>query len=174
MHLDCNLKTFFLKPKFYSSNYCGNMPWQPLYTVVYIWAVSWFAGLYYALAYDLITSYVVGILHLLVPLYILLIFTMAWRAGARVGKLSSWTKQCSCAGALLFCISDFTIAVNKFSHPVPYSHTIIMSTYYAAQMLIALSVIDSQVDAVIEHSRQTAASRHTGILVNKPGIASSH
>lgn len=85
-----------------------------------------------------------------------LIFVMAWRAGARLGKFSSWTKQCSCAGALLFCISDFTIAVNKFTHPVPYSHTIIMVTYYAAQMLIALSVIDSQVEAVLEESIRTA------------------
>jgi len=88
----------------------------------------------------------------LVPLY------MAWRAGARVGKLSRWTKQSSCAGALLFCISDFTIAVNKFTHPVPYSHTIIMSTYYAAQMLIALSVVDSQVDAVVEQSLRLSES----------------
>lgn len=94
----------------------------------------------------------VGILCYLVPLYIALIFVMAWRAGARVGNLSSWTKQCSCAGALLFLISDFTIAVNKFVAPVSYSHTIIMATYYAAQMLIALSVVDSQVDAVIEQS----------------------
>lgn len=111
-------------------------------------AYPWFS--YYTL------TTVLGPLHVLVPLYIMLIFTMAWRAGARVGKLSSWTKQCSCAGALLFCISDFTIAVNKFTHPVPYSHTIIMSTYYAAQMLIALSVVDSQVEAVIAHSLKAA------------------
>jgi len=104
------------------------------------------------LAYAYIAPGVKGILIYLVPLYIALIFAMTWRAGARVGKLSRWTKQCSCAGALLFCISDFTIAVNKFAHPVPYSHTIIMSTYYAAQMLIALSVVDSQVDAVLEQS----------------------
>jgi len=104
---------------------------------------------------DLFYLSIAGILSYLVPLYIMLIFTMTWRASARVGKLSRWTKQCSCAGAVLFCISDFTIAVNKFAHPVPGSHTIIMATYYAAQMLIALSVVDSQMDMVIEQSLRT-------------------
>lgn len=95
---------------------------------------------------------IAGILKYLVPIYITLIAAMGWRAGARVGNMSRWTKQSSCAGAVLFMISDFTIAVSRFVHPVPFSHTIIMVTYYAAQLLIALSVVDSQVDAILEHS----------------------
>ena len=43
-------------------------------------------------------------------------------------------------GALLFILSDTTLALNKFRAPVPQRDLIIMSTYYAAQFLIAWSV----------------------------------
>lgn len=95
---------------------------------------------------------ITGIMRYLVPIYISLIAVMGWRAGARLGNISRWTKQSSCAGAVLFMLSDFTIAVSRFVHPVPFSHTIIMVTYYAAQLLIALSVVDSQVEAIMEQS----------------------
>ena len=96
-----------------------------------------------------------GIMTYLAMLYIALLATMAWRAVARVqffGDLWTWTKLCAFAGSLLFTVSDFLIAVDKFRHPVPYSHQIIMITYYAAQLGIALSVVDSQVDALLENS----------------------
>lgn len=96
-----------------------------------------------------------GIMTYLVMLYIALLATTAWRAIARVqffGDLWTWTKLCAFAGSLLFVVSDFVIAVDKFRHPVPYSHQIIMLTYYAAQLGIALSVVDSQVDALLENS----------------------
>lgn len=79
-------------------------------------------------------------------LYLLLITTMVWRAIARVqpfDDLWTWTKLCSCAGSIMFFISDTTIAINTFRMPVPYSQAIIMATYYAAQLGIALSVVDS-------------------------------
>ena len=88
-------------------------------------------------------------------LYIALLATTVWRAVARVqffGDLWTWTKLCAFAGSLLFIVSDFVIAVDKFRHPVPYSHQIIMVTYYAAQLGITLSVVDSQVDALLENS----------------------
>lgn len=92
-----------------------------------------------------------------VLVYVTLICSMAWRAVARVqffGDLWTWTKLCAVAGAVCFLISDFVIAIDKFRHPVPYSHQIIMLTYYAAQLGIALSVVDSQVDALLEDSRK--------------------
>ena len=88
-------------------------------------------------------------------LYLSLIVFMAWRAIARVqffDDLWTWTKLCGCAGAVCFLISDFTIAVDKFRYPVPYAHQIIMTSYYAAQFGIALSVVDSQVDALLEEA----------------------
>ena len=57
-------------------------------------------------------------------------------------------------GAILFAISDSLIAIRKFARPVPYQHQLIMSTYYAAQMLIALSVVDSQAEYAMEVSRR--------------------
>lgn len=90
-----------------------------------------------------------GVMVYLVSLYLTLICTMGWRAVARVqffDDLWTWTKLCGCAGAVLFIISDLTIALDRFICEIPFSHTIIMFTYYAAQLGITLSVVDSQVD----------------------------
>ncbi|XP_071831315.1 lysoplasmalogenase TMEM86A-like [Apostichopus japonicus] len=78
-------------------------------------------------------------------IYVILIFTMFWRAVARIhpfGNMWTWTKMCACIGALLFLISDFFLAVDKFRFAIPYRHQIVMSTYYSAQLGIALSVVD--------------------------------
>ncbi|CAH1787589.1 unnamed protein product [Owenia fusiformis] len=99
-----------------------------------------------------------------VAMYTALIMFMAWRAIARVqffeddwtwnDDLWTWTKLCGCMGALLFMVSDLTIAMDRFRFSVPFAHTFIMMTYYAAQMMISLSVIDSQVDIVLEKSKK--------------------
>ena len=84
----------------------------------------------------------------LAPMYLTLICIMGWRAVARVqffDDLWTWTKMCGCAGALFFMVSDLLIAVDTFKFKVPFSHQLIMVTYYAAQLLISLSVVDSQV-----------------------------
>ncbi|GFT24318.1 lysoplasmalogenase-like protein TMEM86A [Nephila pilipes] len=88
----------------------------------------------------------------LIPIYIFLLMFMVWRAVARVqlfGDLWTWTKLCSCGGGILFAISDFLIGVNMFLSPLPYSQMLIMVTYYAAQLGIALSVVDSTSIAII-------------------------
>ena len=85
-------------------------------------------------------------------LYFLLIYTMVWRAVARVhfaGRTWPWSEFCGCIGAVLFFISDFILAVNTFRHHLPYSHPLVMSTYYAGQLGISLSVVDSHVDAAL-------------------------
>ena len=99
-------------------------------------------------------------------LYVVLISFMAWRALARVkffddnwvwrDELWTWTKLCSCGGALFFMVSDLIIAVDRFRFPIPYSHQMIMFTYYAAQLGIALSVVDSQVDVVMARTAKEA------------------
>jgi uncharacterized membrane protein YhhN len=109
-----------------------------------------------ALIYSYLYPGLSGIMVYFVLLYVILICTMAWRAVARVqffGDLWTWTKLCAFAGAVCFLVSDFVIAVDKFRYPVPYSHQIIMVTYYAAQLGIALSVVDSQVDALLEETK---------------------
>ncbi|XP_077722371.1 lysoplasmalogenase TMEM86A isoform X2 [Canis aureus] len=97
----------------------------------------------YALLYPCLSdafTYLVGV-------YVALIGFMGWRAmaGLRlVGAAWRWTELAAGSGAVLFIISDLTIALNKFCFLVPYSRALIMSTYYAAQMLIALSAVESR------------------------------
>ncbi|MBN3277427.1 TM86A protein, partial [Polyodon spathula] len=104
-------------------------------------------GVLSGLSYALLYSYLSGPFTYLVAVYIALIGFMGWRALAGVqlcDDLWTWTKLSACLGAMLFMVSDLTIAVNKFCFPVPYSRAIIMATYYAAQMLIALSAVERQ------------------------------
>ena len=77
-------------------------------------------------------------------LYIGLIMTMAWRALARLQFFENfwtWTKMAAGIGAILFCISDLVLATNMFCSAIPSSHSIVMTTYYTAQLGIALSVV---------------------------------
>lgn len=60
-------------------------------------------------------------------------------------------------GAFFFVVSDSVLSLDFFIRPIPYSHPIIMFTYYAAQLGIALSIVDSEVDyevndLVIQHN----------------------
>jgi len=93
-----------------------------------------------------------GVMLYLAFIYVLLICFTVWRAIARVqffDDLWTWTKLCACVGSLCFLLSDFVIAVGMFRHAVPYEHQIIMVAYYAAQLGITLSVVDSQVNALL-------------------------
>ena len=111
-----------------------------------------------AMVYSFLLPGLSGPMVYIVAMYITLILTMTWRSIARVkfyNDLWTWTKLVSCMGAISFMMSDLLIAVDKFRFTVPYSHPLIMSTYYAAQLGIAMSVVDSQVDDLI---RATAPS----------------
>jgi len=66
--------------------------------------------------------------------YISIILTMGWTA-IRTGS------PFAIIGALLFITSDSYLAINKFIMPLPFAHEIIMTTYYSAQILIALSIL---------------------------------
>lgn len=110
-------------------------------------------GLVSSFCYTFLYSYLSGPFTYLVAVYIALIGFMGWRAMAGVqlcNDLWTWTKLSACIGSVLFMVSDLTIAVNKFCFPVPYSRVIIMATYYAAQMLIALSAVESKDEDVFK------------------------
>jgi uncharacterized membrane protein YhhN len=90
-----------------------------------------------------------GVLAIAVPIYVFIISVMVWRAitGLQAQLLSDdglwrWTRLCACLGALSFGISDTVIGFNMFYFPVPYSRAIIMSSYYAGQLGIALSTFN--------------------------------
>lgn len=86
-----------------------------------------------------------GILLPGVYIYIWIICSMGWRAVAQIDLENtwSWTSLFGCIGAVLFMLSDLIIGINKFVTPVPLSRVLIMSTYYAAQVFIALSAVNT-------------------------------
>ncbi|KAG9481603.1 hypothetical protein GDO78_010701 [Eleutherodactylus coqui] len=95
--------------------------------------------------YSVTFSYLSGPFVYMVAGYTMLIGTMTWRALSRVNLAShtfSWTCVSAALGSIFFMISDCVLAIDKFCFPVFNSREVIMSTYYGAQMLIALSIPD--------------------------------
>ena len=73
------------------------------------------------------------VLAIAVCAYIVVILTMGWtsyRTGSKFAII----------GAILFIISDSILAINRFIFNIEFSHQLIMSTYYGAQILMALSI----------------------------------
>lgn len=66
-----------------------------------------------------------------VVVYALVLTCTLWRGLAR-GGAAGW-------GSLLFTVSDSVLAWSTFVGPLPHSRLVIMTTYYAAQLLLALS-----------------------------------
>lgn len=128
--------------------------WKPLN----LYAGAVFAALG-GLVYLFLSPGLKGIMVYMVAIYIGVICTMAWRAVARIHTFNffddrvTWTQMSGCFGAIAFVISDLTLAVDRFLCPLPYAHPLIMVTYYAAQFGIALSVVDSHVEAFIATSK---------------------
>lgn len=82
-----------------------------------------------------------GGLRVLVPLYGLLLATMAWRAVAQA--LARPRRGASAAaGALLFLLSDALLGYSLFGGTVPHRRVAVMATYYGGQLGIALSALD--------------------------------
>ncbi|CAF2390269.1 unnamed protein product [Rotaria sp. Silwood2] len=81
--------------------------------------------------------------------YIGLTMFMIWRAMARIKTDNNewtWTRFYSFLGGILFATSDTLLALDRFVTPLAHSQILVMTTYYAAQLLIALSVVDSHED----------------------------
>ncbi|XP_036288414.1 lysoplasmalogenase [Pipistrellus kuhlii] len=74
---------------------------------------------------------------LVLPLaaYALALSAMLWRGLARGGS-ARW-------GALLFAASDCLLSWHTFVRPLAHGRLLVMATYYAAQLLIALSAFQS-------------------------------
>ena len=89
-----------------------------------------------------------GKLVIAVLIYGFVMTGMMWRAITCVQNqieengLCRWTRMSACIGAALFYLSDNIIAINKFWFPVPGSRALIMTTYYAGQMFIAVSAFN--------------------------------
>ena len=83
-----------------------------------------------------------GLGDMLIPviLYMLIILTMAITAWLRKDMVPNISHVLVFIGALLFVISDSTLALNKFYKTLPQSHIIIMSTYAIAQYCIVMGI----------------------------------
>lgn len=81
-----------------------------------------------------------GPMRLPVLLYSATIILMVWRAWGRRSLLPSPGATLAAVGATLFMISDGLLAVDRFHRPLPFAPTLIMTTYVAAQTMIAASI----------------------------------
>lgn len=75
-----------------------------------------------------------------VVVYMLVILLMVWQATNRWINTSGIESLLAFAGACLFAASDSILALNRFRRPFPSAQFLILTTYFAAQWLIALSV----------------------------------
>ena len=84
-----------------------------------------------------------GEVRLPVAVYGTVICAMAWQALERAKALGTTSARLAAAGAILFVISDTSLAINRFLWPFWLSPLAVMGTYVPAQWLIALSVVGS-------------------------------
>lgn len=78
-----------------------------------------------------------------VIVYILFILLMAGAALGRWTTVGGSSASLAAAGAILFVISDSVLALDRFRQKFTAARIIVLSTYWAAQWLIAYSVISS-------------------------------
>lgn len=76
-----------------------------------------------------------------VLIYAIVISIMAIMAVNRYRKVNFYSFKLILFGAVLYLISDSTLACNKFGSALPYAGLIIMSTYMLAQWLIVYGTI---------------------------------
>ena len=95
----------------------------------------------YSLAALLVLSLLwprLGHLRIPVAIYVIALVLMATQASVRAEALGG-IAVAAAIGAALFIVSDATLAVNRFRAPFRSAQILVMTTYVAAQILIALS-----------------------------------
>src|SRR5688572_10755046 len=81
-----------------------------------------------------------GNLKIPVIVYSLALALMSWFALSRYFELNDLISLFAFLGSISFVASDSLLAFNKFKSPFPFAEILILSTYFIAQLLIALSV----------------------------------
>jgi uncharacterized membrane protein YhhN len=81
-----------------------------------------------------------GSLKLPVLIYCAAIFAMVICAAARYAALADARASCALTGAVLFVLSDSSLAIRQFRGPYPGAQPLILSTYWLAIGFIAASV----------------------------------
>lgn len=77
-----------------------------------------------------------------VAAYVAVIVVMAWRAAVRAQSpaVPFHSGVAALAGAILFLASDSVLAVDRYRRPFRLAQPVVFATYWAAQLLIGLSV----------------------------------
>lgn len=81
-----------------------------------------------------------GELKIPVMLYTIVIALMGWQAINRLIEIGDIKSVFAASGALLFMTSDSILAINKFRYSFHHAQLLLLTTYFLAQWLIALSV----------------------------------
>jgi len=81
-----------------------------------------------------------GRMRLPVIVYMAVILIMAWFAWERWGQSSQSRAILAAIGAALFVISDTVLAINRFRYRFSLARLLNLTTYFAAQVLIASSI----------------------------------
>ncbi len=95
----------------------------------------------YGIIVYIILAPVLGKLKWPVVIYVLVILIMAWLAWERWNQGGHGGELAAFAGALLFVISDTILAINRFRKAFKMSRAMNLTAYFAAQWLIASSVV---------------------------------
>ncbi len=105
-----------------------------------IWPLLFFA--FYGILMFIILSPYLGEMKLPVLVYLVVILAMGWRAWERWRATGDRSALLALLGAILFIISDSVLAINRFREHYEFARALNLSTYFAAQWLIALSIGD--------------------------------
>ncbi|MBT5506945.1 MAG: lysoplasmalogenase, partial [Flammeovirgaceae bacterium] len=83
---------------------------------------------------------------LLIPVFIygLSLIGMAGIARLRQGRTNSKSYSYVLVGTILFLISDFILALDKFVWDIPYDAIGVMTTYMGAQVLIIEGILQAK------------------------------
>jgi uncharacterized membrane protein YhhN len=103
-----------------------------------IWAIVPFL-IYGSLMLDVLWRYL-GKMRLPVMIYMLAILMMGWTAASRLIMTGQRGSMLAFTGALLFIASDSMLAIDRFKGRFKGAQAYILTTYFAAQWLIALSI----------------------------------
>jgi uncharacterized membrane protein YhhN len=94
----------------------------------------------YGIVIYIIVASSLGKLKLPVLIYVVVILIMAWLAWERWSQTGQSGALLAFVGAVLFVISDTILAINRFRGAFKPSRALNLTTYFAAQWLIASSV----------------------------------
>jgi uncharacterized membrane protein YhhN len=126
------LVAFLIAHLFYSAAFASEM------SVLIGWPLIPFV--IYGIVIYIILAPSLGKLKLPVLIYVVVILMMAWLAWERWNQTGQSGALLASIGAALFIISDTILAIDRFRGGVKLSRALNLTTYFAAQLLIAGSV----------------------------------